>query len=79
MFYVVILVCANAVPASNCDEETARFYIRSTLIRQELYCGIQAQALIAGSTLKPEPDEYLKIACRRSKDSTPDRVTRQPI
>lgn len=75
MFYVVILICAHAVPVSECDEKTSRLQVRSDVVRHELACGVNAQAFVATSSLKPEPDEYLKVVCRRKKGDQNDKLT----
>lgn len=69
--WVTVLICASSVQFTDCDKLTARAY-RSYASEQAI-CGMNVFAPIAGSVMRPQPDEYIRIRCEERKEANHDR------
>jgi hypothetical protein len=64
MLQIVVLVCSAALSPADCQPETALSVISAHETSSPIACGMQAQALMARTTLGGKaPSEYLKIRC----------------
>jgi hypothetical protein len=75
--HVLILICALQTQPSACTPETAIDVTQGPRVANELMCGRQGQAVLAGTALVPrEGIEYVKISCVRDR---PDQArSREP-
>jgi len=64
-FIAYILLCASSVARSDCDAQSAIDVAIGARTANEMACGIEAQEMIALTTIRPREGEYLKIACVR--------------
>ena len=70
MLKVLVLICSIATPGQSCDLSTAVEMIGVDDAPSVQQCGFRGQALLAQSTMTPEPGkQYLKIICLK----TPER------
>jgi hypothetical protein len=68
--HILILVCALQTQPSACTPETAIDVTQGPRVANELMCGRQGQAVLAGTALVPrEGVEYVKISCVREEAS----------
>ena len=68
MFYVIVLICALAVPPGECQRETALNQIPLGRVNSELQCALQGQPRLASTALAPRAGvEYAKTICRRGR------------
>lgn len=63
MFKVVILVCSMSVGQQVCDVGSAISVTAGPAASNEMMCGRDGQAYLAGTELVPHDGEYLKILC----------------
>lgn len=63
MFKVVILVCSMSIGQQNCDVGSAISVTAGPAASNEMMCGRDGQAYLAGTELVPHDGEYLKILC----------------
>ncbi len=66
-FIAYILLCASSVAASDCDTHNAIDVAIGPNTNNEIACGIEAQEMIAQTTIRPRDGEYLKISCVRPR------------
>jgi len=67
-FIAYLLLCASSVARSDCDAQSAIDVAIGPKANNEIACGIEAQEMIALTTIRPRDGEYIKIACvRRAK------------
>lgn len=67
MFKVLILVCSTALAPSECQVDSAAAVINGPDAANELLCGLNGQAYLAGTSLATHrKDEYIKIRCSRT-------------
>jgi hypothetical protein len=66
-FIAYIFLCASSIAASDCDTRSAIDVAIGPNTSNEIACGIQAQEMIAQTTIRPRDGEYLKISCVRRK------------
>jgi hypothetical protein len=52
----------------DCNRETAIDVANGPPAANEMLCGRDSQALIAGTQIRPREGEYLKIVCQRSRN-----------
>lgn len=71
MLQILILICSTNLSPADCQMETALDVIHGPKAASITGCGLEAQALLARTTLLRGPDEYAKIKCR-----PPARATR---
>jgi hypothetical protein len=78
--HILILVCALQTQPSACTPETAIDVTQGPRVANELMCGRQGQAVLAGTALAPpEGVEYVKISCVRDQaNSAGSRKPRDP-
>lgn len=68
-FRIVLLVCSADVQHSDCTSASALDVTQGPRVANELMCGRDAQALLAGTVIAPRPGtEYAKILCVRDAD-----------
>ncbi len=66
MLTVVILICSISTPPGDCDAAHALEMLNIGVVRSLAACGVQAQAVLARSAIKPVPErEYVKVRCAR--------------
>jgi hypothetical protein len=63
VFKVVILVCSMTIGQQSCDVGSAISVTADPAAFNELMCGRDGQAYLAGTELVPRDGEYLKILC----------------
>jgi hypothetical protein len=64
-FVITILLCAAAMPRSECNKDNAISYV---LGPEVTICGnLNSQEIIAKTTFIPRNGEYLKFDCARRK------------
>ena len=67
MFDVLILVCVIGVAPPDCQRNTAIDVIRGPSASNEITCGRDGQAFLAGTALARNLDgAYVKIQCTRT-------------
>jgi len=77
--HILILVCALQPQPSACTPETAIDVTQGPRVANELMCGRQGQAVLAGTALAPREGEYLKISCVHDQaNSAGSRKPRDP-
>jgi hypothetical protein len=64
MLQVLILICSTNISPADCQTETALDIVHGPKIASIMGCGLEAQALLAKTTLLRSPNEYAKINCR---------------
>jgi len=61
---VVILICSLTMAPGDCNVATALDVLNAGEARTVASCGLQAQATLARTAVKPDPDrEYAKVEC----------------
>jgi hypothetical protein len=68
-FIAYILLCASSVARSECDTRSAIDVAMGPKTSSEIACGIEAQEMIAMTTIRPREGEYIKISCVRRSES----------
>jgi hypothetical protein len=67
MFKVLILVCSVALTPDECQADTAVAVIDGPEAPNEVMCGLNGQAYLAGTAMaSKQEDEYVKVTCSRS-------------
>jgi hypothetical protein len=67
MFKVLILVCSMALTPSECRIDNAIAVIDGPDAPNELMCGLNGQAYVAGTAIAEKHEhEYVKITCSRT-------------
>ena len=70
MLKVLILICPMSVDHASCTADTALDVIRSVSVASAQQCGFMSQAMLAQTTLVPDPaKQYAKILCVRDHAS----------
>ena len=64
-FITYIFLCASSIAASDCDARSAIDVAVGPNTGNEIACGIEAQEMIAQTSIRPRDGEYLKISCGR--------------
>jgi hypothetical protein len=64
MLQILILICSTNLSPADCQMETAIDVIHGPKTASVMGCGLEAQALLAKTTVLRRPDEYAKIRCR---------------
>ncbi len=64
-FITYIFLCASSIAASDCDARSAIDVAVGPNTGNEIACGIEAQEMIAQTSIRPRDGEYLKISCVR--------------
>ena len=67
-FITYILLCASSVAASDCDTRSAIDVAVGPKTGNEIACGIEAQEMIALTSIRPRDGEYFKISCVRRSE-----------
>jgi hypothetical protein len=68
MISVLILICSISIPPQNCDSSNALATLHGGKTASVAGCGVEGQAFLARSPLKPDPArEYAKIECLRGE------------
>jgi hypothetical protein len=67
-FIAYILLCASSVARSECDTRSAIDVAMGPKTSNEIACGIEAQQMIAMTTIRPREGEYIKIYCVRRSE-----------
>lgn len=64
MLKILVLICPMAVDHAQCNRETAVDVVRSVRVSTPQQCGFTGQAMLATTTLVPDPSkQYVKIVC----------------
>ena len=66
-FIASIFLCASSIAASDCDARNAIDVAIGPKTGNEMACAIEAQEMIALTSIRPRDGEYLKISCARQK------------
>ncbi len=66
-FIAYIFLCASSIAASDCDTQSAIDVAVGPRTNNEIACAIEAQEMIAQTSIRPRDGEYLKISCLRRK------------
>lgn len=64
MLQILILICSTNLTPADCQMETALDVIHGPRTASVVGCGLDAQALLARTTILRGPGEYAKIKCR---------------
>ena len=71
MLKILILICPMAVDQAHCNRDTAIDVIQSMHVSTPQQCGFMGQAMLAPTSLGPEPgQQYVKLLCVRDLDTT---------
>ena len=71
MLKILILICPMAVDHQHCDRDTAVDIIQSLRVSSPQQCGFMGQAMLAPTSLVPEPDkQYVKLLCIRERGAS---------
>ena len=71
MLKILILICPIAVDHAHCDRDTAVDIIQSMRVSSPQQCGFMGQAMLAPTSLVPEPDkQYVKLLCIRERGAS---------
>jgi len=69
MLNVLVLICSIATAGADCDQHTAIDVITTARVRSPQQCGFMGQALLAPTSVAPEPGkQYMKIICVREAE-----------
>ena len=60
-----VLVCPGTVAPSECDVQNALDVIVGPPSPTEIGCGVQSQAMLAGSSIRARQGQYVKVVCSR--------------
>jgi hypothetical protein len=66
-FVVFIYLCAASTAPTDCDRHTAIDIGHCPEASNEIACGLGAQMMMAQTAIRPQDDQYFKIACARQK------------
>lgn len=67
MFKVLILVCSVSLSPQDCRPDNATAVINGPEAQNELMCGLNGQAYLAGTAIAGKrDDEYIKVRCART-------------
>jgi hypothetical protein len=67
MLNVVVLICSLSTQPQDCTSASALATLRGGDANTPMSCGLEAQAMLGRSALKPTPgEEYAKIECQRT-------------
>lgn len=72
-FISYVLLCASSVAASDCDTRNAIDVVVGPKSGNEIACGIEAQEMMALTSIRPRDGEYIKISCLRRKSDEVER------
>jgi hypothetical protein len=61
-----ILVCPGTISPSNCNVQNALDVIIGPPSANEISCGVQSQALLAGTGMWMREGQYVKVTCSRT-------------
>jgi hypothetical protein len=65
MLSVVVLICSISTQPQVCTESSALATLHGGEVNNVVSCGLEAQAMLGRSALKPTPgQEYAKIECQ---------------
>ncbi len=68
MLSVIVLICSLSTQPQDCDASSARMTLQGGETASVMSCGMEAQAMLGRSALKPDLGrEYAKIECLRKK------------
>jgi len=67
-FIAYVLLCTSSVARSECDTHSAIDVAVGPKTSNEIACGIEAQEMIALTTIRPREGEYIKIFCVRRSE-----------
>jgi hypothetical protein len=71
MLKILVLICSASLDHAACDQTTAIDVVRAMKVSNPQQCGFMAQALLAQTSLAPEPGkQYVKIVCLRMPTRT---------
>lgn len=71
MLKILVLICPMAVDHAHCDRDTATDIIQSMRVSSPQQCGFMGQAMLAPTSLVPEPGkQYVKVMCVRERSET---------
>ena len=66
MLKILVLICPISVDHAACDTTSALDVVRAMQVSNPQQCGFMAQALMAQTSLAPDPDkQYMKVVCVR--------------
>lgn len=61
-----ILVCPGTISPSDCNVQNALAVIIGPPSANEISCGVQSQALLAGTGMQMREGQYVKVTCSRT-------------
>ena len=71
MLKILVLICPMSVDHAACDQTNALDVVRAMQVSSPQQCGFMAQALMAQTSLAPDPGkQYMKIVCIRTPEAT---------
>ncbi len=71
MLKILVLICSSSIDHAACDATNAIDVVRAMQVSNPQQCGFMAQALLAQTSLAPEPDkQYMKVVCLRTPTQT---------
>ena len=71
MLKILVLICSTSVDHAACDQTNALDVVRAMQVSSPQQCGFLAQALIAQTSLVPDPGkQYMKVVCVRAPEAT---------
>ena len=71
MLKILVLVCSASIDHAACDTSNALDVVRAMEVSSPQQCGFMAQALLAQTSLAPDPGkQYMKVVCLRTPDQT---------
>ena len=71
MLKILVLICPMSVDHAACDPSNALDVVRSMQVSSPQQCGFMAQALMARTSLAPDPGkQYMKVVCLRMPPET---------
>ena len=71
MLKILVLICSTSVDHAACDTTNAIDVVRSMQVSNPQQCGFMAQALMAQTSLAPDPGkQYMKVVCLRTPTQT---------
>ena len=66
MLKILVLVCSASIDHAACDPSNALDVVRAMQVSNPQQCGFMAQALMARTSLAPDPGkQYMKVVCLR--------------
>jgi hypothetical protein len=61
-----ILVCPGTISPSDCNVQNALAMIVGPPSANEISCGVQSQALLAGTGMRMREGQYVEVTCART-------------